>query len=149
MKYKFQDWWTSSSYQRYYRTWNVVVHDWLYTYILKDFYEIITPKNMQFAKFIVFFISAVFHEYILTFALRSFFPVLTVQYLMSTVLFMVTKETRGVWGNIFFMYTYGLGLSLQIMLYGYEYMARENCENGENSFWSIPIPKFVSCKCFI
>lgn len=32
-----QDWWNSTSYSNYYRTWNVVVHDWLYYYAYKDF----------------------------------------------------------------------------------------------------------------
>lgn len=32
----FQDWWNSTSYSNYYRTWNVVVHDWLYYYAYKD-----------------------------------------------------------------------------------------------------------------
>lgn len=31
-----QDWWNSTSYSNYYRTWNVVVHDWLYYYVYKD-----------------------------------------------------------------------------------------------------------------
>ncbi|XP_060132605.1 sterol O-acyltransferase 1 isoform X6 [Zootoca vivipara] len=33
----YKDWWNSTSYARYYRTWNVVVHDWLYYYAYKDF----------------------------------------------------------------------------------------------------------------
>lgn len=35
-----QDWWNSNSYADYYRTWNVVVHDWLYAYIYKDLYRV-------------------------------------------------------------------------------------------------------------
>ena len=31
-----QDWWNSPSYADWYRSWNVVVHDWLYTYVYKD-----------------------------------------------------------------------------------------------------------------
>lgn len=31
-----QDWWNSTSFSNYYRTWNVVVHDWLYSYIYQD-----------------------------------------------------------------------------------------------------------------
>jgi hypothetical protein len=31
-----QDWWNSTSFANYYRTWNIVVHDWLYTYVYKD-----------------------------------------------------------------------------------------------------------------
>nr|XP_054103396.1 sterol O-acyltransferase 1 isoform X2 [Callithrix jacchus] len=33
----YKDWWNSTSYSNYYRTWNVVVHDWLYYYAYKDF----------------------------------------------------------------------------------------------------------------
>ena len=33
----FQDWWNSTSFANYYRTWNVVVHDWLYYYGYRDF----------------------------------------------------------------------------------------------------------------
>lgn len=32
-----QDWWNSTSFANYYRTWNVVVHDWLYYYVYCDF----------------------------------------------------------------------------------------------------------------
>ena len=35
-----QDWWNSSNFAGYYRTWNVVVHDWLYSYIYKDVYKV-------------------------------------------------------------------------------------------------------------
>lgn len=36
----FQDWWNSTTFSNYYRTWNVVVHDWLYTYIYKDVWKV-------------------------------------------------------------------------------------------------------------
>lgn len=35
--YSLQDWWNSTSFANYYRTWNVVVHDWLYYYVYRDF----------------------------------------------------------------------------------------------------------------
>uniref|UniRef100_A0A8C2VWN1 Sterol O-acyltransferase 1 n=1 Tax=Chinchilla lanigera TaxID=34839 RepID=A0A8C2VWN1_CHILA len=36
----YKDWWNSTSYSNYYRTWNVVVHDWLYYYgVLVCFYS--------------------------------------------------------------------------------------------------------------
>ena len=35
-----QDWWNSTSFASYYRTWNVVVHDWLYTYIYKEIFVV-------------------------------------------------------------------------------------------------------------
>ncbi|XP_055474248.1 sterol O-acyltransferase 2 isoform X3 [Psammomys obesus] len=32
----YRDWWNSTSFSNYYRTWNVVVHDWLYSYVYQD-----------------------------------------------------------------------------------------------------------------
>ncbi|CAH2224783.1 sterol O-acyltransferase 2 [Pelobates cultripes] len=32
----YKDWWNSKSFSNYYRTWNVVVHDWLYYYVYRD-----------------------------------------------------------------------------------------------------------------
>ncbi|XP_055934625.1 sterol O-acyltransferase 1-like isoform X2 [Argiope bruennichi] len=32
----YQDWWNSTSFSQYYRKWNIVVHDWLYTYIYAE-----------------------------------------------------------------------------------------------------------------
>lgn len=34
--FTFQDWWNATNLASYYRTWNVVVHDWLYTYVYRD-----------------------------------------------------------------------------------------------------------------
>uniref|UniRef100_A0A674P2G0 Sterol O-acyltransferase 2 n=1 Tax=Takifugu rubripes TaxID=31033 RepID=A0A674P2G0_TAKRU len=33
----YKDWWNSTSFTNYYRTWNVVVHDWLFYYGYRDF----------------------------------------------------------------------------------------------------------------
>jgi sterol O-acyltransferase len=75
-----QDWWNSTSFSAYYRTWNVVVHDWLYTYIYKDFSETLMPNNRIMPKLMVFAVSALFHEYVLTFAFRYFYPVLLLMF---------------------------------------------------------------------
>ena len=39
-----QDWWNSTSFANYYRTWNVVVHDWLYYYVYRDFLWVSTQS---------------------------------------------------------------------------------------------------------
>ncbi|CAF4985456.1 unnamed protein product, partial [Rotaria socialis] len=39
------DWWTATSWSSYYRTWNIVVHDWLYTYIYRDCHTVNLPKK--------------------------------------------------------------------------------------------------------
>jgi sterol O-acyltransferase len=46
-----QDWWNSRSFAAYYRTWNVVVHDWLYTYVYKEIYVV----RYLFCRFLLFY----------------------------------------------------------------------------------------------
>uniref|UniRef100_A0AAQ4RS62 Sterol O-acyltransferase 2 n=1 Tax=Gasterosteus aculeatus aculeatus TaxID=481459 RepID=A0AAQ4RS62_GASAC len=40
----YKDWWNSTSFANYYRTWNVVVHDWLYYYGYRDFLLVSTGR---------------------------------------------------------------------------------------------------------
>ena len=42
----YLDWWNSTSYNVYYRTWNTLVQDWLYTYIYRDLYKVINNLFM-------------------------------------------------------------------------------------------------------
>ena len=70
-----QDWWTASSQAAYFRLWNIVVGDWLYTYIYRDFSEVLIPGKRFLKAVFVIIISAVFHEYVLTFTFRFFYPI--------------------------------------------------------------------------
>jgi len=36
----YKDWWNSVNFSGYYRNWNIVVHDWLFTYIYQDTYMV-------------------------------------------------------------------------------------------------------------
>jgi sterol O-acyltransferase len=75
-----QDWWSTSSQTTYFRTWNIVVHDWLYTYIYRDFVEILIPGKRFYRAVFVFIISAIFHEYVLAISFRFFYPMLFVAF---------------------------------------------------------------------
>lgn len=122
------------------------MHDWLYTYIYKDFYENVFVGNKVASKLAVFFISAVFHEYIITFTLQFFFPVLFCQFFIFGVLFtFVNKETSA--GNIFMWITLELGYSMFLSLYSIELNARSNCQQEITSL-NYFVPVFLTCNCF-
>lgn len=72
----YKDWWNSTSYANYYRTWNVVVHDWLYYYAYKDLLWFFSKRFKSAAMLAVFAMSAVVHEYALAVCLSYFYPVL-------------------------------------------------------------------------
>ncbi|KAF2905172.1 hypothetical protein ILUMI_00999 [Ignelater luminosus] len=141
----YKDWWTSSTYDRFYRTWNVVVHDWLYTYVYKDFYEIVTPKNKVVSKLMVFFLSAIFHDYILGFAFGFYLPILFINFFGFGVAFNFFKIKSDMFGNILFWYFTGIGMSINSTFYSIEFYSRFNCPIENVTIGSYFIPRFISC----
>ncbi|GFG29593.1 hypothetical protein Cfor_01050 [Coptotermes formosanus] len=79
----YKDWWTASSQATYHRLWNIVVHDWLYRYVYRDFSEVLAPGKRSCQALVVFLISAIFHEYVLAFTFRFFYPMLFVGFVGS------------------------------------------------------------------
>ena len=73
-----QDWWASTSFSSYYRKWNTLVHDWIYSYLYLDMRAAFTsPLPAIFATILV---SALFHEYLLAIALGFASPVLMIEF---------------------------------------------------------------------
>lgn len=141
----YQDWWNATSFDVYYRKWNVVVHDWLYTYIYKDVYETIFRKCKPLAALTVFTISAIIHEYILAFAFRFFYPVLFVLFEGFGVFMMfITMKNRKSFGNIILWGALFIGNGIQVALYTMEYFARQNCQVGD-SFVDYLVPVSWTC----
>lgn len=141
----YKDWWTSVNYGRYYRTWNMVVHDWLYTYIYKDFYEIVIPKRKILAKLMVFFISSVFHDFIISTAVGFFIPVFLVYFFMFGTFVSLVRTPNTLIGNVFLLYSIALGSSMMLATYSMEYFARVNCAKEELSFSYFFTPKMFAC----
>ncbi|KAF2905173.1 hypothetical protein ILUMI_01000 [Ignelater luminosus] len=141
----YKDWWTSSTYNRYYRTWNVVVHDWLYTYVYKDFYEIVTPKNKVVSKLMVFLLSAIFHDYVLGFGFGFCLPILFFNFFGFGVLFNFYKIKPDMLGNILLWYFNAVGMSMNSVFYSIEYHSRVNCPIENVTIASYFIPRFLSC----
>eukprot|EP00042_Codosiga_hollandica_P019940 m.62926 g.62926 ORF g.62926 m.62926 type:complete len:114 (-) comp49604_c0_seq5:595-936(-) len=50
----YKDWWNARSFAAYYRTWNCVVHDWLYSYIYCELMSV----SLSFCALIPVFTSA-------------------------------------------------------------------------------------------
>ncbi|KAG7163180.1 Sterol O-acyltransferase 1-like [Homarus americanus] len=144
-----QDWWNSTSYARFYRTWNCVVHDWLYEYVYRD---IVAWQRKQgegcarlrcFPMLVVFFISSVVHEYILAFAFKFFYPVLLVMFGGFGVAFMfVNSKARQF--NIFLWVTLIFGTGVLMCLYSMEWYARINCP--PEGYLDYLVPRSLACE---
>ncbi|XP_055921176.1 sterol O-acyltransferase 1 [Eupeodes corollae] len=132
----YKDWWTARNYEGYFRNWNVVVHDWLYEYIYKDFYNHIFKGSKLASSLAVFFVSAYMHEHIIGVALQMFYPVLFCSFgILGVFLVFLTKDFSPRFGNMFLWFTLITGSSFQISTYSMEYFARQNCPENLTTSW--------------
>ncbi|GAB6030526.1 hypothetical protein CHUAL_007391 [Chamberlinius hualienensis] len=132
----YKDWWNSTSFSNYYRTWNVVVHDWLYTYIFSDVYLLVkhTRHRKLVPTLIVFAVSALVHEYLIAFMLRFFFPALLILFgFIGVVLTFVSARKDSRYGNVLMWFALVVGTGLLMTLYSMEYFARINCPKASVS----------------
>ena len=135
---KFYDkWWLLGSYSKYYREWNVVVHDWLHNYVYREVI-VLTSGNRSIGALATFLLSAVFHELIITLSLGFYYPVLFVMFAgLGVVIYFISlrfPHFDSSMGNIFLFFSVFLGWSFQIAFYSSEYYSRINCPQV-NNFW--------------
>ncbi|XP_040890536.1 sterol O-acyltransferase 2 isoform X2 [Toxotes jaculatrix] len=143
----YKDWWNSTSFANYYRTWNVVVHDWLYYYGYRDFLWLSKGKFRAAAMLSVFIVSAVVHEYALAMGFGFFYPVMFCLFAVFGVVFNFTMNDKRqspvfniiMWACLF------LGQGVQVCLYCQEWYAQIHCPRRENSFWELVTPRSWSC----
>lgn len=147
----YKDWWNSTSFANYYRTWNVVVHDWLYTYIFSDVYLLVKHTRHQklVPTLVVFAVSALVHEYHVAFMFRFLFPVLLVLFgFIGVALVFVSARKSSRYGNVFMWFALVVGTGLLMTLYSMEYFARINCPRVSDSFLDYLIPRCLMCDAF-
>ncbi|XP_039312513.1 sterol O-acyltransferase 1 isoform X2 [Solenopsis invicta] len=140
----YKDWWNSTTYAQYYRTWNIVVHDWLYTYIYKDVYDIMA-RNRTLAATAVFLTSAIIHEYIIAFPFGFFYPVMFI--LFAGIGFPMFFVRKYVTNNVFMWLSWSLGNGITFSLYSMELYARyNNCPPHPNYYLDLFIPRSWNCQ---
>ncbi|KAL7744283.1 hypothetical protein ACLKA6_001681 [Drosophila palustris] len=142
----YKDWWTSHTYDSYYRNWNVVVHDWLYEYIYRDVYTHIFKGSKLASSLLVFLISALVHEQVLGFGLQVFFPVMFVCFgVVGVSLVFIMRSAPKTLGNIFLWFSLILGNGIIISLYSMEYYAKRNCDLHYESWSDYLMPAIWRC----
>ncbi|KAK3540411.1 hypothetical protein QTP70_030894 [Hemibagrus guttatus] len=143
----YRDWWNSTSFANYYRTWNVVVHDWLYCYVYRDFLWMTKKRFRAMAMFVVFTVSAVVHEYVLAVCFGFFYPVLFCLFMCFGMMFnfiLHDRRTGPVW-NIIVWTALFLGLAVLLCLYSQEWYAQKYCPLQEPSFLDLLKPRSWTC----
>uniref|UniRef100_A0A2K5RB09 O-acyltransferase n=1 Tax=Cebus imitator TaxID=2715852 RepID=A0A2K5RB09_CEBIM len=144
----YKDWWNSTSYSNYYRTWNVVVHDWLYYYAYKDFLWFFSKRFKSAAMLAVFAVSAVVHEYALAVCLSFFYPVLFVLFMFFGMAFnFIVNDSRKkpIW-NVLMWTSLFLGNGVILCFYSQEWYARQHCPLKNPTFLDYVRPRSWTCR---
>uniref|UniRef100_A0A8D3DNQ0 O-acyltransferase n=1 Tax=Scophthalmus maximus TaxID=52904 RepID=A0A8D3DNQ0_SCOMX len=144
----YKDWWNSTSFANYYRTWNVVVHDWLYYYVYRDILWISQKRFRAAAMLFVFTVSAVVHEYILAICFGFFYPVLFCLFMCFGMMFnfILHDQRKGPIWNVIMWTSLFLGQGVIICLYSHEWYAQLYCPLEEPSFLELLKPRSWSCQ---
>ncbi|XP_075242961.1 sterol O-acyltransferase 1-like isoform X2 [Convolutriloba macropyga] len=151
----YRDWWTSTSYGQYYRTWNVVVHDFLKAYIMYDseilfvkLFGIKRSKNVHFLSILtVFLVSALVHEYVIIMAAGFFFPILFIMFSGCGFWFMILVQNNRFdrFQNTIFWFLLTIGMGVLICWYSQEWYAQQNCPHKGEFLMDYLIPRSVAC----
>ncbi|NP_001352292.1 sterol O-acyltransferase 2 [Danio rerio] len=143
----YKDWWNSTSFANYYRTWNIVVHDWLYYYAYRDFLWLSGYKLRSVATLSVFAVSALVHEYAFTMGFGFFYPVMFCTFAGIGVVFnfaMNDKRKSPVW-NIIMWTCLFIGQGVHVCLYCLEWYAQIHCPRTGAGFWDLVTPRSWTC----
>uniref|UniRef100_A0A8C4WYI3 O-acyltransferase n=2 Tax=Eptatretus burgeri TaxID=7764 RepID=A0A8C4WYI3_EPTBU len=143
----YEDWWNCTSFAQYFRKWNVVVHDWLFYYVYRDFLGVFPRRFRVAATLSVFLLSAVIHEYILTVCFGFFYPVLFFLFICFGMVlkFLLDGENKGPVYNIMMWAKLFLGQGVLLSLYSQEWYAQIHCPPTQGVLWDIVVPRSWSC----
>ncbi|XP_069088203.1 sterol O-acyltransferase 1 [Pleurodeles waltl] len=143
----YKDWWNSTSFSNYYRTWNVVVHDWLYNYVYRDFLHFTGKRFKVAAMLSVFTVSAIVHEYVLAICFGFFYPVLFILFMCFGMLFnfILHDRRKGPIWNVVMWTSLFLGQGVLICLYSQEWYAQRHCPITNPTFLDYVKPRSWSC----
>jgi sterol O-acyltransferase len=116
----YDDWWNSTTFSEFARTWNRPVHEWLLAHIYSDALSRNLSKNA--ALLLTFLFSAVGHELVLMVLVKSWRPFLFPLQMSQVGLIMFEKRLKGTQlGNYLFHFGICVGIPLLSCLYAREY----------------------------
>uniref|UniRef100_A0A8C5R2G8 O-acyltransferase n=1 Tax=Leptobrachium leishanense TaxID=445787 RepID=A0A8C5R2G8_9ANUR len=144
----YMDWWNSTSFANYYRTWNVVVHEWLYYYVYKDLLLLFGRRFKAVAMLSVFTFSALAHEYALVLGFGFFYPVLFIIFMCFGMVFnfILHDRRKGPIWNVVMWTSLFLGQGVILCLYSQEWYAQLHCPVADPTFWDYLTPRSWTCR---
>ncbi|CAF3540084.1 unnamed protein product [Adineta steineri] len=130
----YQDWWNATSSGTFWRSWNIVVHDWLHVYVYKDLIKLFSGNKKLSAICVVIF-SAILHEYCMSIVFGFCSVIFIVWFgLVGMFLRIVFPHSKGTLWNIIILTMTPISLAVVPYFYALEISARHFPSNRA-TFW--------------
>jgi hypothetical protein len=119
----YASWWTSLTWGAWYRRWNIVVGEWIRTYVYTDLQRLGAPQGLALAA--VFLVSGAVHEAILAVSFGFLLPALFIFFTGPGVaLLWLTRLLPPRAANVFLWLALSLGVALLFTIYADEGVLR-------------------------
>lgn len=118
----YKEWWNSTTLHQFWRTWNVLVHEWCVRHL---YVESVTRHNVntRTAAFGTFFMSALLHEYVCVVAFRIIRPYMFFGMMAQIPLMKMSNKLAGSRnGNLLMWTLFFLGQPVIALLYFRDYI---------------------------
>ena len=143
----YLDWWNEHDFNAWLLKWNIIVQDWLYYYIYRDFKEYVCDNNF-IARVVVFLFSFMMHEWIVYCLIDGFFPIIFafILVLFSLSYFELPKNNIC---NVLLMCFAILSFEIITLGWGMEWYAFSTSPLINPTLWEKLLPRFLTCDCIL
>lgn len=128
----YGDWWNVSSFSAYYRKWNIVVYDWLHTYVYQDLVRFTKGRcTKTISCLITLIVADVLYELQISLVMRFVYPIFCMIFGGPGVIFVnMTTNRKQPW-NIFMWVFLLVTTGFLICFYSWEYFSRQHLDLKE------------------
>ncbi|XP_063914634.1 sterol O-acyltransferase 1-like isoform X3 [Zophobas morio] len=144
----YQDWWNESRHNKWLAKWNLLVRDWLYYFVYRDFKHFLCDNNVL-GIFVVFAVSFAMHEYVMFCFLGKFVPCFLFLAVVAIFPMFFLNLPESIFLKVF-LWCFGYLVSSAIMvLYTFEHYAVMKAPLKDPTLLDLIIPRFITCDCVL
>ncbi|XP_063914259.1 sterol O-acyltransferase 1-like [Zophobas morio] len=142
------DWWNEYTLHGWLVKWNMIVQDWLYYYVYRDFKEHICDDGFL-AKLTVFLVSFGVHEWITYCCVGGFLPFMFFVFMAVVFPLSFYEFPKIMFFKILFRCFGILLVSVGIVFYTLEWYACSQSPLTDPTLLDLVVPRFITCDCVL
>ncbi|XP_063914633.1 sterol O-acyltransferase 1-like isoform X2 [Zophobas morio] len=144
----YEDWWSQSKHSKWLTKWNLLVRDWLYCFVYRDFKHYLCDNN-SLAIFVVIVLSFAMHEYVMFCFIGKFIPCFLFLAIVVVFPMFYLNFPKSIFFNVLLWCSSGLMMSATMLMYTFEHYAMMKAPLKDPTYLELIIPRFITCDCVL